>query len=152
MTLDPEGYLALYERRQTPDGRRILLPPQRVFWGETISAYEESGLPLNHQPGLLRLNAKAAGKSGRRTFCFVDWDGDGILDLMVNSKPNVNFLKGLGRDAAGRWRFRDMGPVHPQVIAGHSTTPTPVHWEPGRPGLVVGAEDGFFYYVSNPKG
>ena len=72
---------------------------------------------------------------------------------MVNSIPNINFLKGLGRDAAGHWRFRDMGPVDPtQNLARHSTTPTIVHWaDPKRGDLLFGAEDGFFYFLPHPS-
>ncbi|MEN9403222.1 MAG: hypothetical protein RL091_1925 [Verrucomicrobiota bacterium] len=144
--LDHEGYLAFFERRRAADGRLELLPPQRIFWGEGVSSYDGSGRPTNQQSGLLRMNERGAGGSGRRTFCFIDWDGDGILDLLVNSDTNVNVLRGLGRDEAGRWRFTDAGPVHTQRLAAHSTTPTIAHW-PGvtTPVLVIGAEDGFFY-------
>lgn len=144
--LDPEGYLALYERRRAADGRLELLPPQRVFWGEGISSYDGSGRAKNQESGLLRMNERTAGGSGRRTFTFFDWDGDGVLDLLVNSDTNVNVLRGLGRDAQGRWRFQDRGPVHTHLLAAHSTTPTIARW-PGHAGpvLVIGAEDGFFY-------
>jgi hypothetical protein len=123
-----------------------LLPPQRVFWGEGISAYDGSGRPGNQISGLLRLNERSAGRSGRRTFCFYDWDHDGQLDLLVNSDTNVNVLRGLGRGPDGLWHFKDAGPVHTQLLAAHSTTPTIAHW-PGSavPVLVIGAEDGFFY-------
>lgn len=152
VTLDPEGYLAFYERKRTADGRLVLLPPRRAFWGEGVSAYDMSGRPLNHESGLLRLNTGEAGASGRRTFCFVDWDGDGVLDLIVNSIPNVNFLKGLGKDALGRWVFRDLGPLASEKLAGHSTTPTVVHWRAdGVPDLLIGAEDGFIYHLRNPR-
>jgi hypothetical protein len=144
--LDQEGYLACFERRRRPDGQLELLPPQRVFWGEGISAYDGSGRPGNQISGLLRLNERSAGRSGRRTFCFYDWDHDGQLDLLVNSDTNVNVLRGLGRGPDGLWHFKDAGPVHTQLLAAHSTTPTIAHW-PGSavPVLVIGAEDGFFY-------
>jgi hypothetical protein len=150
--LDTEGYLALFRRRRGADGRLELLPGQRVFWSEGTSWYGEQGEPLNHRSGPLRLNATPNGSSGRRTYCFTDWDGDGILDLLVNSVPNINFFKGLGRNAAGDWVFRDLGPVDPtQILARHSTTPTIVHWaDPARGDLLFGAEDGFFYYLPHP--
>jgi len=146
--LDQEGYLALFERRRSATGSLELLPPQRVFWGEGVSAYDGSGRPRNAVSGLLRMNERAAGGSGRRTFCFHDWDGDGVLDLLVNSDTNVNVLRGLGRDAEGRWRFRDAGPVHHHRLAAHSTTPTIARWSPkGEPHLLIGAEDGFIYVL-----
>lgn len=153
--LDPEGYLALYERRRGEAGRLKLQPPQRVFWGNGISEYDSAGQPAGvgrDKPGLLRLNSGLAGRSGRRTFCFADWNGDGELDLLVNSRPNVNVLYGRGRSSDGKWVFEDAGAVHEQVLAGHSTTPTTVDWDRnGVPDLLIGAEDGFFYYLRNPR-
>ena len=147
--LDAEGYLCLFERRLASGKNRVLLPPQRVFWGEGISAYDGSGRPRNQVSGLLRLNERNAGASGRRTFTFHDWNGDGELDLLVNSDTNVNVLQGLGRDAQGRWRFKDTGPVHRHLLAAHSTTPTFARWNGDAPVLVIGAEDGFFYHLTN---
>jgi hypothetical protein len=153
VTLDHEGYLVLFERRKAANGKLELLPGKRVFWAEGTANYDASGKPLSPQDsGLLRLSAAVAGASGRRTFCFEDWDGDGTLDLFVNSRPNINFFRGLGRDAQGRWRFQDMGAVDALELAGHSTAPTIVHWEGRKQGdLLFGTEDGFLYYVPNPK-
>lgn len=153
VTLDHEGYLALFERRKSAGGALELLPGQRVFWGEGISTYDQAGRPTNHASGLLQLNSGLGGSSGRRTFCFTDWDGDGVLDLLVNS-VNVNFLRGLGKNAAGQWMFKDLGPLHPtQVLAGHSTAPTVVHSLGSKLGDVLfGTEDGFLYLAPHGVG
>lgn len=144
--LDQEGYLAFFERRRTAEGKLELLPPRRIFWGEGVSAYDGSGRPRNQVSGLLRMNERAAGGSGRRTFCFHDWDHDGTLDLLVNSDTNVNVLRGRGRGTDGLWKFKDAGPVHSHLLAAHSTTPTVARWPAAKgPVLVIGAEDGFFY-------
>jgi hypothetical protein len=150
--LDHEGYLALFERRRAADGSLALGPGQRVFWGEGTSVFNSNGQPQNKESGLLQMNNGLHGRSGRRTFCVVDWDGDGTMDLLVNSNPNVNFLRGLGRNAQGRWAFRDEGPVSTHVLAGHATKPTTADWDgDGIPDLLIGAEDGFFYQVKNPR-
>jgi hypothetical protein len=60
---------------------------------------------------LAALNSLDGGRSGPTHFCITDWDGDGQLDLLVNSNPNVNFLRSPGRDAEGRYAFKDEGPV-----------------------------------------
>jgi hypothetical protein len=149
--LDHEGYLAFFERRRN-GGKLELLPPKRIFRGEGVSSYDGKGAPLNQESGLLRMNERRAGGSGRRTFTFHDWDGDGVLDLLVNSATNVNVLRGLGQGADGLWTFKDVGPVHTHQLAAHSTTPTIARW-PGHdaPVLVIGAEDGFLYTLPITK-
>lgn len=133
--LDHEGYLAFFERK-IQDGKRILLPPKRVL-------LDAKGEPL-------RLNPGTAGKSGRRKLCIVDWDGDGQLDILVNS-ANARWLRQT-RSVAGKWYFEDRGDVDSRNIEGHDTHPTPVDFNAdGIPDLVIGAEDGRFYYLRNPR-
>lgn len=141
---DAEGYLSLYERKRNADGTLALLPPQRVFWSEGASVFDSNGKPLNKESGLLRLNDGVYGRGGRRTFCIADYDGDGVPDILLNSIPNVNFFRGLGKNSAGLWAYRDMGPVSNQVLAGHATKPTVLKGASGRQ-LLIGAEDGFIY-------
>ncbi len=149
---DAEGYLALYERKRGANGALMLLPPQRVFWSEGASVFTSNGQPQNKESGLLQLNDGVYGRSGRRTFCLVDWDGDGKTDILLNSVPNVNFFRATGRDAQGRWAFKDEGPVSTHILAGHATKPTVADWnKDGIPDLLIGAEDGFFYQVKNPR-
>ncbi len=145
---DPEGYLALFERKRAADGTLALAPAQRVFWSEGASAFDSNGKPQNSESGLLRLSDGVYGRSGRRTFCIADWDGDGQLDILMNSAPNVNFFRGLGRDAEGRWKFKDQGPVSTHVLTGHATKPT---YFAATHELLIGAEDGFFYQVKSPR-
>ena len=144
---DGEGYLALYERTRAADGSLMLSPPQRVFWSEGASSFDSNGKPTNSTSGLLRLNDGVYGRGGRRTFCTVDWDGDGKIDILMNSSPNVNFFRNLGKNAAGQWAFRDEGPVSTHVLAGHATKPT--YFATTRE-LLIGAEDGFFYRSKQP--
>lgn len=132
--LDHDGYLALFKRSKQ-NGKLILLPGKRIFKTET-------GSPL-------RMNDGLAGKSGRRKFCFVDWDLDSRLDLMVNSK-NINFLRNVSTDN-NEHVFSDQAMVSDQILAGHTTSPTIVDWNKDSIGdLLVGAEDGHFYYLKNP--
>jgi hypothetical protein len=133
--LDQEGYLSFFERKKDKDGLK-LLPPKRIFY--------------NDKNELLRLNDREAGHSGRRKFCFMDWDRDGKLDLMLNSR-NVNFLRQIKAEN-GKTYFKDMGEVYDIKLAGHTTNPTMVDWDKnGVPDLLIGAEDGHFYYLKNPN-
>ena len=132
--LDHEGYLAFFERTYKK-ADLVLLPGKRIF-------KDESGKPL-------QLSNKTAGGSGRRKFCFVDWDCDKKLDLLVNSR-NVNFYRNIS-EKRGEYIFSDQGKVAKRILAGHTTSPTVVFWDKDAvPDLLVGAEDGYLYYLKNP--
>ncbi|MGQ9605884.1 MAG: FG-GAP repeat domain-containing protein [Thermogutta sp.] len=147
--LDAEGYLALFERTRR-DGKAVLLPPQRVFFGTNIQATDSQHRVVQPGPGPLRLNSGSAGGSGRRKLWVADWDGDGKLDLLVNS-TNANWLRQVRSDADG-WHFEDMGPLVGENVRGHTTSPTVADFNrDGIPDLLVGAEDGRFYYYRNPR-
>ncbi len=131
--LDHEGYLAFFHRRRQGD-ELWLEPGQRIFT-------DADGAPL-------RLNAGLAGRSGRRKFCFADWDGDGRLDLLLNSR-SVNLWRNISTDEQF-WAFFDEGPLDNRRLAGHTTSPTVVDWNGDqKPDLLIGAEDGHFYYQPN---
>ena len=148
--LDHEGYLAFYERTRGDNDLYALKPGRRAFRIEGDTTFEASHRPSGVDPQGLRLNSGLAGRSGRRKLSIVDWDGDGELDLLVNS-VNVNVLKNVGTKD-GVTTFRDLGPVDTQALAGHDTSPTTVDWNrDGVPDLLVGAEDGHFYYLNNPR-
>ena len=133
--LDHEGYLALFARRRQR-GKLILQPGDRLF-------VDAEGAPL-------RLNPRSAGKSGRRKLQVVDWDGDGRLDLLVNS-VNANLLRNV-ETRAGKIVLKDLGPLAARKVSGHSSSPTTVDWNhDGIPDLLVAAEDGHFYYMKNPR-
>jgi hypothetical protein len=147
--LDHEGYLALFERVER-DGQLVLLPPQRVFYGVNLSVTDSRHQTVDATPGPLRLNDGIAGRSGRRKLCIVDWDGDGKLDILVNS-TSANLLRQVeARD--GKWYFEDVGPLVSENIEGHTTSPTVVDFDGnGLPDYLGGAEDGRFYYLRNPR-
>lgn len=80
----------------------------------------------------------------------MDWDGDGKLDLLLNS-ANANFLRQVdARD--GKWFFKDLGPLEKQNIEGHDVSPAIVDFNgDGIPDFLGGAEDGRVYYLKNPR-
>jgi hypothetical protein len=130
--LDQEGYLSLFERAKSSDGTLTLLPPQRVF------------VDSDEKP--LQLNAKVRGGSGRRKLCAADWDGDGRIDFLLNG-TNADWLRNVAtRD--GLTVLENRGPLATTKLDAHDTSPTTVDWHgDGRRDLVVGAEDGYFYYL-----
>jgi hypothetical protein len=133
--LDQQGFLCFFERAMQ-GGKRILLAPKRVFCNERGEA--------------LQLSTGRAGASGRRKLCLVDWNGDGKVDIIANSVNAEVWLQTGTKD--GKWLFKNTGNVDTRKLAGHTTCPTTVDFDnDGIPDLLIGAEDGYFYTMSNPR-
>ena len=145
--LDHEGFLAYFERIQR-DGKFFLLPGKHIFYGSDVSVFDGRHQPQNDSSGVLQLNQRTAGGSGRRKLCLVDWDGDQKLDLLVNSE-NISLMQNVGE---GKFEFQNRGRMSEHILAGHTTSPTIVDWDKnGIPDLLIGAEDGYFYYLRNSR-
>jgi hypothetical protein len=68
---------------------------------------------------------------------------------LVNS-VSVNLLKNVVAAQEGVVLLRDLGALSRRKLAGHTTSPTTVDWDRnGIPDLLVGAEDGMFYFLRN---
>jgi hypothetical protein len=134
--LDHEGYLAFFRRERRANGSLLLRPGRRIF------------VDANRDP--LRLNSGRAGKSGRRKLAVVDWDGDGDLDVLANSS-NAELYRNDGT-VDGLTMLIYQGNLARRNVAGHTSSPTTIDLNmDGRPELLVGSEDGRFYYLSNPS-
>lgn len=128
--LDHEGYLACFRRERTASGELVLHPGERTLT-------DAAGQPLKWSAG-------RAGRSGRRQFCFFDWDKDGRLDILLDGR-NAEFWRNVGTDEQP-WKFENLGPVSDHRLAGHTTCPMPVDWDQdGQWELLIGAEDGRIY-------
>lgn len=147
VTVDHEGYMAIY-RQEVRNGEIRVLPGERIFKMRGPSSFNWRQDPTGPLDGLLRMNDGYAGRSGRRTFIFYDWNGNGKLDLLVNS-VNINFLENVS-ETPGEWVFQDRGPIDGKRLAGHSTAPAIGDWVgDGKERILIGAEDGFFYIFKN---
>jgi predicted neuraminidase len=121
--LDQEGYLTL-----RPGGKTA----QRVF-------IDEDNKPI-------RLNTRSAGRAGRSKLAVVDWDGDGRLDLLVNSENAVWYRNCEERD--GQIVLKRIGNLTQRNVAGHTSSPAVCDLDgDGKPDLLLGAEDGLLYYI-----
>lgn len=146
--LDHEGYLTFFERTRK-NGKLILKPGKRIFYGEPFSGFNSKNVITDSVGGPLRLNTEKFGASGRRKFCMADWNGYGKLDILINSN-NVSLFKNqlINRDSVV---FTNQGELFDMKLAGHTTSPTIVDWNKDKiPDLLIGAEDGHFYYLRNP--
>ena len=142
--LDTEGYLAWFERRKAGDALQ-LAPPQRIFRLASKAAADAS-----HAGEIMRLNDGLAGGAAGASLCLCDWDGDGQLDLFTQQRQRHVLPQHLDR------RIAVHVPRHGH--AGLQATGRPPHQSHGgqldRDGkldLLIGAEDGFFYYQPKPK-
>jgi hypothetical protein len=128
--LNHQGYLSLYRRRRA-GGKLELQPPERIF-------VEPGGRFLN-------LAAGRAGRSGRRKIEFADLDGDGDLELITDSDEGPVWYDNIGSQAKPVMQIK--GTLVKAKLPGHNPTPNLADWNgDGKLDLIVGAEDGFFYY------
>ncbi len=134
--LDYEGYLVVYPRFKE-GGQLLLAHPERNF-------IFPDGEPI-------LLNQLKGSSSGRLKITFSDWDGDGLRDLIVSSKPAVDWMKNLGMKD-GKMVLQYMGRVLSRTLMGHTDGPvTPDFNQDGIPDLLVGTETGVFYYWQRPS-
>lgn len=146
--LDHEGYLSYFEGELKND-EKVLKPGKKIFISEP-GEYDRRNNPVSEISGPLRLNTDKYGASGRRKLGFADWDGDGDLDLLVNSS-NIALFENIGEED-GLVKMQFSGDLSDHKLAGHTTSPTIVDWDNnGIPDLLLGAEDGHFYYLKNPR-
>lgn len=129
--LDHEGWLCFWSRERRGE-QLILKPGLRVLC-------DDKGEPL-------RLNPGSGGRSGRRKLHLADWDGDGKLDLLLNG-TNAEFWRQI-ESKDGVWKFLRVSDVSSTKIDAHDTSPTTVDFNAdGHRDLVIGAEDGRFYFL-----
>ena len=123
--LDQEGYLTL---------RRGGGSAERIFVDE------------NRQP--LRLNSGTCGRSGRVKLTISDWDGDGRLDLLVNSE-NATWYRNVANDG-DHVVLKKIGNLAKRNVAGHTSSPCTCDFNhDGKPDLLVGSENGRIYHLAH---
>ncbi len=146
VVLDTEGYLSFYERKQE-GGRTLLKPGERIFYSAN-GRYDRKNNKISDENGPLQLSEALHGSSGRRKLAFGDWDGDGDIDMIANGINAV--LWENVRTSEGKVYFEFKGDLLDKKLAGHTTSPTLVDWnKDGVLDLLIGAEDGFFYYYKH---
>ncbi|MRI01217.1 VCBS repeat-containing protein [Kriegella sp. EG-1] len=144
--LDQEGYLSYYERYK--NGTDLMLKPGNRIFQTTNGTYDRKNNFVNKMNGPLRLSEKKYGSSGRRKIAFGDWDADGDTDIVING-INAALLENTNQ-TKDKVEFKFNGDISKVKLAGHTTSPTFVNWDKkGKPDLLLGAEDGYFYYYKN---
>lgn len=99
----------------------------------------------------MRLDSRSTGGSGRRKPCLAGWNHDGRIDLLANSR-SIDWFENVSAGEGERIVLRHRGLLDSRRLAGHTTSPTVVDWDRnGLPDLLVGAEDGHFYYKVNRR-
>lgn len=109
---------------------------------------DETRIFVNEDNNPIRLNRQTAGRSGRYKLDVVDWDGDGRLDLLVNSE-NATWYRNC-EDRDGKIVLKKVGNLAKRNVAGHTSSPTACDFDGnGKPDLVVGAENGRIYFIKH---
>ena len=125
IVLDQEGYLTC-QSRALEDPRHFM---------------DEDEHPI-------RLNAQTSGRSGRVKLDVVDWDGDGRLDILVNSE-NATWYRNC-ETRCGKIVLKKIGPLAKRNVAGHTSSPSTCDFNrDGKPDLLVGAENGRIYHIAH---
>jgi len=123
--LDQQGYLTL----RSAGGKA-----ERIF-------VDEQNKPV-------QLNAKSCGSSGRMKLAVVDWDGDGRLDVLVNSENATWYRNCEHRD--GKIVLKKVGNLAKRNVAGHTSSPAVCDFNgDGKPDLLVGSENGRIYHIAH---
>ncbi|MDA7889710.1 exo-alpha-sialidase [Akkermansiaceae bacterium] len=122
--LDQEGYLTCQSRK----------------WEETRVFLDENLRPI-------RLNQRSAGASGRVKLAVVDWDGDGRLDILMNSE-NATWWRNCRDAGQGKVVLKKIGNLAKRNVAGHTSSPAVCDFDGnGKPDLLVGSENGKIYFI-----
>ena len=144
---DTDGDLALW-RRAKRGGKPVLLPPEKAF----VDA--ANGKPLRASRDIRKDEWLGgwAGASGRRKVAVMDWDCDGKTDIVMNNSENAAVWR-QERSEGGKWYFRQMAPtVAKEPLWSHNPQPAACDFNgDGRPDMLLGAMDGFIYYLRNPR-
>ncbi|QDT11101.1 exo-alpha-sialidase [Planctomycetes bacterium K23_9] len=123
--LDQEGFLTL---------RRKGMAAERIFVDEHGDA--------------IQLNRRSCGGSGRMKIEVVDWDGDGRLDVLVNSE-NATWYRNC-HDIDGKHLLKRVGNLARRNVAGHTSSPAVCDFDrDGKPDLLVGSENGRLYHIKH---
>lgn len=141
---DTKGFLAFYER-YSESGKLKLKAPRRAFLNV------KNNSPMGVTGWGEGNGCRTGGHSGRRKICFVDWNGDGKLDLVMNGNLNVVLWTQV-ESKNGTWSFTREGEMTPQKIQRHSVAPSACDFDgDGVSDMLIGSESGFLYHLSNPR-
>ena len=145
--LDHEGYLAFYERYEE-DGVLKLKQGKRIF-------LDLAGNPIKLSLALgdNRYGTTTEGAIGRVKLAITDWDGDGMLDVIVGSGVDMgnNFMwYKTTKVENGNYYLARQGELSISNINGHHPGFTICDWNnDGKPDIITGTESGYLYYFEN---
>ena len=111
---------------------------------------DANGNPIKLSSDVVGETSVNGGHIGRVKIAIVDWDGDGLLDLIVDGKSFV--LYKTTKIVNGKYYMTNSGELDSGNISGHNQGFTIVDWNgDGKPDILSGSETGYFFYYENKK-
>jgi len=139
--LDHEGYLAFYERYKDGDTLK-LKQGARIF-------LDTNGNPIKLKSDTVGDTSINGGHIGRVKIAVVDWDGDGMLDIIVSGNSFVWYK--TSKIMNGKYYIeKQKDELDTGNIKGHDQGFTIVDFNgDGKPDILSGSETGYFFYLEN---
>ncbi len=126
----------------------LVLLDQQGFLTLRRAGGEAERLFVDEDNRAVQLNSGTCGRSGRIKLSTVDWDGDGRLDLLVNSE-NATWYRNC-EDRDGKIVLKRVGNLARRNVAGHTSSPAVCDFNrDGKPDLLVGSENGRIYRIDH---
>ncbi|MEP3480715.1 MAG: exo-alpha-sialidase [Fuerstiella sp.] len=126
----------------------LVMLDQQGFLTFRSSAGKAERIFVDEDNRPLQLNTGSCGRSGRVKLSMVDWDGDGRIDVLVNSE-NATWYRNC-EDRNGKVVLKKIGNLARRNVAGHTSSPAVADFNnDAKPDLIVGSENGRIYHINH---
>ena len=131
--LDEKGLLSVYKRAKTNEGNIQLISKTYVI-SDSLKTIKLDG---------------SRRETGRATLTIMDWDNDGIVDLIVGNAienfDGLRWYRNIGTN--NEWKLKREANISMNLPWNHYHLLEPVDWnKDGKSDIIAGSEGGWIYY------